>query len=368
MSPKRLGSLPRAGRAVDVVIVGAGHSGLAMSRCLAEAAIDHVILERGQVANSWRHERWDSMRLLTQNWQTRLPGCGYAGADPDGFMTMPEVIAFIDRYAWASAAPVRTHTEVKQVRQREGGYVVVTDSGSWRCRAVVIASGAFAAPAIPPVAAELPASVRRIASKDYRNPAQLADGGVLVVGASATGLQLASELKRTGRRVVLAVGEHVRMPRRYRGFDIQRWLTWSGVLDQTYTEVDDINRARRVPSPQLVGSGDGCSLDLNTLQAEGVEIVGRLAGVSGERAQFSGSLRNCCALADLKLERLLDSFDDWVGENGLTDQLGSKWRPERTAIEAKPRLTLDLVRENGSEARPGLARAARVRSQRQAPP
>src|SRR5690606_8724253 len=301
----------RVAGAVDVVVIGAGHSGLAMSRSLAGLGIDHVVLERGEIANSWRRERWDSLRLLTPNWQSRLPGHRYNGPDPDGYMTMPEVVAFIDEYARITGAPVRTGTAVTSLTAEARGYRVATTRGDWRCRAVVLASGAHNIPEIPRVAQDLPPSIRTLTPKDYRNPDQLEDRGVLIVGASATGLQLADEIQRSGRPVTLAVGEHIRMPRVYRGLDIQWWLDAVGILDERYDEVDDIARARRVPSPQLVGSPERATLDLNALIARGVEIVGRLVGVSGGKAQFSGSLRNHCAMADLKLNRLLERFDKW---------------------------------------------------------
>jgi putative flavoprotein involved in K+ transport len=199
------------------VVIGAGHAGLAMSRCLAERGIDHVVLERGEVANSWRTERWDSLRLLTPNWQSRLPGFGYEGDDPDGFRTMPEIIAFLDRYARIIDAPVRTRTAVTAVRQADGGYVVGTTAGEWRARAVVVASGACNTPRVPAFAAAVPTGVATLTPMEYRNPSQLAPGGVLVVGASATGTQLADEIHRSGRPVTLAVGEHIRAPRTYRG-------------------------------------------------------------------------------------------------------------------------------------------------------
>jgi putative flavoprotein involved in K+ transport len=332
----------RAGTA-DVVVIGAGHAGLSMSRCLTERAIDHVVLERGDVANSWRYERWDSLRLLTPNWMTRLPGYAYDGPNPDGYMTMPEVIEFIDAYARTTSAPVMTNTTVTSVSACPDGYRVVSDRGEWRCRAVVIASGACNTPVVPSVAAGVPASVDMYTPHRYRSPDQLEEGGVLVVGASATGLQLADEIQRAGHPVTLSVGEHVRMPRVYRGRDVQWWMDASGILDQRYDEVDDISRARRVPSPQLIGSPERSTLDLNALTARGVRIVGRLAGIRDGKAQLSGALRNQCALADLKMGRLLDAFDDWVNHSGIEDALE---RPERfapTQVDASPCLNLDLT-------------------------
>ena len=333
----------RAGH-VDVLIVGAGHSGLAMSHCLARRGIDHVVLERGEVANAWRHERWDSLRLLTPNWLTRLPGMAYDGSDPDGYMGREEVAAFIERYARANAAPVRAGTTVTAVTQDGAGYRVDTDRGRWRCRAVVVASGAFSRPCVPRLGAALSAGVAQLTPHQYRNPGQVEDGGVLVVGASATGLQLADELQRAGRAVTLAVGEHIRMPRLYRGRDIQWWMDAAGVLDQRYDEVDDIVRARNVPSLQLAGYPDRRPVDLNSLAAIGVKLAGRLVGVRDGKAQFSGSLANKAALSDLKMNRLLDALDEWARRAGLDGEVGPRERFEPTRIEASPPLSLDLRR------------------------
>ena len=327
-------------RKVTTLVVGAGHAGLAMSRCLTERSIDHVVLERGEVAHSWRTERWDSLRLLTPNWQSRLPGRADDGCDPDGFRALPEVVRLIEDYARTIAAPVLTGTQVTGLRQVDGGYVVVTDRGTWRARTVVIASGACNIPSVPTLAAALPASIRSLTPREYRRPDALPDGGVLVVGASASGLQLAEEIHRSGRPVILAAGEHVRVPRTYRGRDIQWWLDRAGVLDQRYDEVDDIDRARRLPSFQLVGSPERRSLDLNRLRGMGVELVGRVAGIRDGQLQFSGSLRNHCMLADLKLGRLLDQFDALAARlDGAAD------RPDRdgpTVVSERPRLGLDL--------------------------
>jgi putative flavoprotein involved in K+ transport len=331
--------------AVTTVIVGAGHAALAMSRCLAERSIDHVLLERGEVANSWRTERWDSLRLLTPNWQSRLPAFGYRGSDPDGYRTLPEVIDFINAYAKAISAPVRTHTTVTSVRSADTGYLVRTNRDEWRCRTVVLASGACNIARAPAFAARVPPSIATLTAQSYRNPDQLADGGVLVVGASSSGTQIAHELQRSGRPVTLAVGEHIRAPRVYRGKDLEWWMDAAGVLDERYDQVDDIARARRVPSLQLAGTPDRSTLDLNALSDRGVKLVGRLAGITEDgKAQFAGSLRNMCALSDLKMRRLLDLIDQWASTNGLDDKVEPPDRLAPTRVEDSPPLGMDLVK------------------------
>jgi putative flavoprotein involved in K+ transport len=300
------------------------------------------VLERGEVANSWRRERWDSLRLLTPNWQSRLPGQRYDGPDPDGYMTMGEVTEFIERFAAASRAPVRTGTNVTSVRRTDDGYHVTTSRGEIGCRAVVIASGACNQPAMPQFKEAVPTSVEQLTPFDYRDPAKLPDGGVLVVGASATGVQLAAELQRSGRPVTLSVGEHVRLPRRYRGRDVLWWMDASGVWDQRYDEVEDLTRARRLPSPQLVGTPERTTLDLNALASMGVELVGRWAAVRDGRALFSGGLRNVFSLADLKMDRLLDTFDEWARTNGCDAEAGPPERFASTRVPDSARLQLDL--------------------------
>jgi putative flavoprotein involved in K+ transport len=327
----------------STVVLGGGQSGLAMSRCLSARSIDHVVLERKDVGNSWRRGRWDSLRLLTPNWQCRLPGHAYQGTDPDGYMSASQVADFLAEYAKLIAAPVMDGTTVTSVRRTGDGYLVATDQGDWTCPTVVVATGAFNLPAVPALAAAIPPRVATLTPMEYRNPAQLGDGGVMVVGASATGVQIASEIQRTGREVVVSVGEHVRAPRVYRGRDIQWWMEVAGVLDERYDEVDDIVRARGVPSMQLAGSDDRATFDLNALRGAGVRLVGRLAGVRDGQAQFSGSLRNKCELADLKLGRLLDTIDNWAAANDMDDSVSPPHRFEPTEVDASPRLGLDLT-------------------------
>jgi len=300
------------------------------------------VLERGEVANSWRRERWDSLRLLTPNWQNRLPGLRYDGPDPDGYMDVREVIDFISRYAGTAAAPVRTQTTVTSVTQHDAGYRVATTQGDFECRSIVLASGACNVPTVPALRAALPASIASITPFEYRGPANLPGGGVLVVGASATGVQLADEIHRSGRRVTLSVGEHVRLPRTYRGRDVLWWMAASGVWNQRYDEVDDLTRARRLPSPQLVGTPQRVTLDLNALGKSGVEIVGRLSAVRDGRALFSGGLRNQFALADLKMNRLLDTFDEWARTHEADADVTAAERFEPTQVPASARLSIDL--------------------------
>ncbi len=326
------------------VVIGAGQGGLAMSRCLSDRSIDHVVLERSQVANSWRTERWDSLRLLTPNWQCRLPGYAYDGDDPDGFMTMPEVVDLITGYAKDIAAPVQTDTTVTSVRQRRGwlprhdrpGRVAVPDRRAGH-GGVQRAAGARASPR----------PSRRPWRRSRRwTTATRASSPRVACWSSARrrpGVQIAHEIQRSGRPVTLAVGEHVRGPRDYRGRDIHWWMEAAGVLDERYDEVDDIVRARRVPSMQLAGSPERASFDLNALTATGVTLVGRLAGIRDGRAQLSGSLRNKCDLADLKLGRLLDTIDEWATANGIDDGDAPPHRFAPTVVPEPPALGLDLT-------------------------
>lgn len=327
---------------ISTVIIGAGQCGLAMSRCLSRRAVDHIVLERGRVANSWRTERWDSLRLLTPNWQTGLPDDPYRGAAPDAYMSMPELTARLERYAARIDAPVQTGTEVLAVHGEAGGYRVETTRGVFRCANVVMASGACNIANVPALAAEMPLRVRSFTPMSYKRPGDLPDGGVLIVGASASGVQIAREVQASGRPVTLAVGEHVRVPRSYRGRDIQRWMQALGLLDQRWDAVDDLARVRRTPSLQLAGGGLWRTLDLNALTDSGVRIAGRLVGVRAGKAQFSGSLANLCAAADLKMNRLLEAIDAHVDAARLAHLVGPQRQFAATRVPAEPMLDLDL--------------------------
>jgi len=315
---------------VDTVVVGAGHAGLAVSRLLTEAGREHLVLDRGDVAERWRSERWDSLHLLTPSWMTRLPGWYYCGGDPEGFLSAAQLVTRLEHYAVSFDAPVRTRTTVLSVvptGDRE--YDVRTDGGTIRTRNVVVATGPHGPNRVPSGLVGVRADV--VPSSAYKNPDRLAPGGVLVVGASSSGVQIADELQRSGRDVVLAVGRHTRVPRRYRGLDLFWWLDSTGRLARTVDELVDAERARREPSLQIVGRPDprdrGEDLDLPGLHQRGVRLVGRLQGINGGTASFADDLDDHLATADRGLHRLLGSFDRYAERQGLGGEVLPATRP-----------------------------------------
>ena len=315
-----------------------------MSHRLTDLGVDHIVLERGEVVNSWRRERWDSLRLLTPNWMTQLPGHGYDGDDPNGFMTAAEAVAFFDGYRRRFDPPVLTHVTVRSVRRTADGFDVVTDAGHWQCDAVVAATGASSQPRVPAVGADWPRGIEQVTALEYRRPSQFDRAGeVLVVGASASGVQIADELRCSGHDVTIAVGEHIRVPRTYRSRDIYWWMDAIGQLDERYDEVDDIDRARRHASVQVVGNDDGHDLDLNSLQHGGVRVIGRVMAVAGDKAQCSGGLASLVANADLKQARLLRRIDDFVSASGLDSDVGPVTVPAPTRL-GHVATELDLAR------------------------
>jgi putative flavoprotein involved in K+ transport len=331
----------------DVIVIGGGQAGLAMSRCLVERGIDHVVLERGRTAERWRSERWDSLRLLSPSWMARLPGWRYQGADPDGYMAMPEVIDYLERYARSFAAPVVEHAAVQAVTPAAAGYRVITTRGDWRAPCVVLATGACDLPRVPALAGRLAPGLTQLHTSRYRRPGLLPDGGVLVVGASASGVQIADELARAGRAVTLAVGRHTRLPRRYRGRDILWWLDALGLFDATPCTVRDLARARRQPSWQLAGRPDRLDVDLPALAGAGVRLAGRLADADGRRVSFADDLAATTATADAALARLRGRIDALVDAAGAPDAPPAPPPPEvirAAAVDAAPR-ALDLDAE-----------------------
>jgi putative flavoprotein involved in K+ transport len=319
----------------DAVVIGAGQAGLAVSRCLTARGIEHIVLERGRVAERWRRERWDSLRLLTPNWMSRLPGWTYRGPDPDGFMTVGEVISFFEAYARAAAAPIEEDSAVEHVHVVDDGFVVVSTRGRWRATNVVVATGWCDRPAVVPAAAHLDPAIAQVTPSAYRHPESLPPGGVLVVGASATGVQLADELVRAGRDVVVAVGGHSRVPRSYRGMDIFWWLDRIGSLDRTIDDVPDPDAARREPSLQLTGRPDHRTLDLGALVRLGVELAGRLTWADGHRVGFALDLSRTVATADVRMRRVLAEIDTHIDASGLSREVPDAERPPEIRVDQR---------------------------------
>jgi len=326
----------------DVVIIGGGQAGLAMSWHLGARGIEHVVLERGRVGERWRSERWDSLHLLTPRWQSRLPGWAYRGPDPDGFMTRAEVTHYLEAYARSFSAPVRIGVTVTAVERARPGFRVETTAGVWRARCVVIATGHCDRASVPSIATTLAPDVTQIVPTSYRNPASVPEGGVLVVGASSSGIQLASEIARSHRPVTLAVGAHTRLPRQYRGLDIMAWLDAMGVLSETTAEVKDIAASREEPSLQLIGDDGHHSLDLGVLQAEGVRVVGRVVAIDQRRVSLASDLAASVDHAEGKMHHILDRIDRFIEAKGLAAIFPDSSRPPRVSVPAAPS-TIDLA-------------------------
>jgi putative flavoprotein involved in K+ transport len=324
-----------------VAVLGAGQAGLAVSRLLTDADIEHVVLDRGRPAERWRSRPWESLRTLSPNWMSRLPGWVYTGADPHGFMPAREVADYLTAYARSFAAPVVTGAEIESLRTALGVYRIDTSVGSWSARAVVVATGWCDLPVVPDAASALDASLAQETAATYANPAGLPDGGVLVVGASASGVQLADELAAAGRNVVLAVGTHTRLPRIHRGMDILWWLSTMGTLDEQVRPAP--TRAAAEPSLQLAGRPDRRDVDLAALQARGVTLAGRLRDLEGRRARFADDLPASITDADLRMGRLLHRVDAYAHAVGLDDEIEPPARAPRTARAAGAPRELDLA-------------------------
>jgi len=326
------------------IVVGGGQAGLAISHCLTDRGHEHRVLERGRIGERWRSERWDSLRLLTPNWMSRLPGWSYSGPEPDGFMSRGEVVDFLAGYARSFGAPVVEGTTVLSAASRPDGWRVVSDQGTWEASHLVVASGHCDTPRIPGLAGDIDPRVCQLAVTGYRNPRRLPPGGVLVVGASATGARLAGELAGAGRDVVLAVGRHNRLPRRYRGRDILWWLDRMGVLDRSIADMPSPAAARREPSLQLVGGPEGGDVDLGSLAARGVRLAGRLVGADGSRVRFASDLLATVAEADGRLGRTLDRIDRFAAAHGMAREDGAP-RPAPLSLPDAGPEELDLARE-----------------------
>ena len=302
---------------MDTVIVGGGQAGLALSYYLKHQGRDHVVLERASaVANAWRNQRWDSFTLVTPNFQVRMPGAEYQGPDPYGFMSLSAVVQYFDDYVRCFHLPVQCGVEVTSVDKSDKLYLVRTREGDYEAANVVIATGLYQSPKVPPFSAALPAEVLQLHSMDYRNPISLPEGAVLVVGTGQSGAQIAEELYQSGRRVYLSIGSAGRVPRRYRGKDINDWLTRMGRFD---TKVEELKcpQGKFEPHPQISGKNGGESLNLHRFARDGVVLLGHLRDVHQGRLILAPDLKETLAKVDQYEADALKLIDDYVNRMGL---------------------------------------------------
>jgi putative flavoprotein involved in K+ transport len=307
-------------RRTDVVVIGGGQAGLVMSRRLSARGINHVVLERGRIGEQWHSARWDSLHLLTPASLSALPGLPHGGVYPGSFLSSQAFAAYLRHYSSVVSAPVVEQTEVLSVRSGADGFAITTSNGDWQSRAVVIATGACSTPYRPDMASRLAPGILQVVPSDYRTPDQLPPGGVLVIGASSTGLQLAEEIHASGRPVTISVGEHTRMPRRYRGRDIYEWMNAAGILDDLAADTANLSSARRQASLQLIGSAENRDLDLEILRRRGVRLVGRLAGIEHTRARFDSDLGQSMARSHARMLRVLGRIDRHIEQMGLSSE------------------------------------------------
>lgn len=304
-------------RSTECIVIGAGQAGLAMSYCLGRQGVEHVVLERGSVGERWKTERWPGLRLLTPNWMMRLPGSAPAKVDPAGFMSAQGFADVLEDYRRRIDAPVVSDCEVLSVCPASGRFVVETTQGDWLARSVIVATGACDQPSVPSWASSLPERIQQVVPSRYRGSKNLPKGNALVVGASATGIQLAAEIAASGRQVTLAAGRHVRSPRRYRGRDLFEWLDASGFLNEGPPVGAASLRLRRQPSMQLVGSDTGRELSLDRLARDGVRIAGRAIGHAGGRISFAANLDAELAAAERRRHVLLSVIDAHIQALGI---------------------------------------------------
>jgi putative flavoprotein involved in K+ transport len=314
------------------IVVGAGQAGLAVSHELTALGVEHAVLERGAIGQAWRG-RWDSFCLVTPNWSVQLPGGAYDGPDPDGYMPRDEIVRYLERYAAGVGAPVRENVEVASVEPRDGGLLLRTSEGDLAADAVVVATGTYSRPHLPPAADALPSRLVRLTADDYRSPRELPDGGVLVVGSGQSGCQIAEELHEAGRDVVLSCGRAPWLPRRFGGHDLVWWLRESGFLDAS---VDSLPgpEARLFANVLASGRDGGHDLHLRVLRARGVTLAGRFRGVEGRRVSFADDLGDSVAWGDERYGQLRTLFESFARDHGLEPPLAEPEPFDATAPES----------------------------------
>ena len=325
---------------IETIIVGGGQAGLATSYHLKGLGREHVVFEAAEKAgNAWRNDRWDSFTLVTPNWSIQLPGAYYDGDDPDGFMPKDEVVAYFERYVEKFNLPVQFKTSVLKVVSLEGGkgYQVKTDRKTYQAKNVVMATGSFQKPKIPAFGADIPQGITQLHSGHYRNPGQLPEGAVLVVGSGQSGMQITEELYQNGRTVYLCTGTAPRVPRRYRGRDIFSWLVDTGFFDQTVDKLPS-QKARLAGNPQVSGKDGGHSLNLHQFVRDGVKLLGHISSAQDGKIMFKPDLKENLVKTDKSEKDLIAMIDRYIASNGIN-------APQETLPDLQDGYSVEVITE-----------------------
>ena len=325
---------------IETIIIGGGQAGLATSYHLKQLGREHIVFEAADKAgNAWRNDRWDSFTFVTPNWSIHLPGAYYDGDDPDGFLPKSEIITYFENYVAKFDLPVRYNTTVLEVAPLESGndYQVKTSGGAYHAKNVVVATGSFQKPKIPAYSANIPANVKQLHSGHYRNPNQLPEGAVLVVGSGQSGMQIAEELYQDGRAVYMCTGFAPRVPRRYRGRDIVAWLVDTGFFDQTVDKLPS-PKARFTANPQVSGKDGGHSLNLHQFARDGVKLFGHIAGAQDGKIMFKPDLKENLAKTDKAEKDIIAMIDRYIESNGIN-------APQETLPDLQDGYSAELITE-----------------------
>jgi len=322
------GQLHLDGAQHNVVVIGGGQAGLSMSYCLGLRGIDHLVLDKATVGNEWRDRRWDSFCLVTPNWQCELPGFPYQGPEPHGFMLRDEIVSYLESYARSFGPPLAEHTTATRLTQRpRGGFEIRTSRGMITADQVVVATGPYQVPLTPRLGHRLPDDVRQIHSSQYRNPAELPPGAVLVVGTGQSGGQIAEDLHLAGRTVHLATGSAPRVTRFYRGRDVVDWLADMGYYARGIEEFSDADAVRFRANHYVTGRDGGRDIDLRAFARDGMRLYGRLAAVRGGTVHFADDLRENLDRADAVAESIKDSIDAHIDARRIVAPREARYAP-----------------------------------------
>ncbi len=311
----------------DIIIIGGGQAGLSLSWYMAQAGIHHIVLERSEIFHAWKRERWDSFCLVTPNWQCKLPGYEYTGANPNGFMVKSEIIEFVDGFAKSFDAPVYEGVEVTALMQDSVGFFLTTSKGKFTASQVCIATGGYHTPITPRMAERLPPRLMQIHANEYRNPLQLPEGAVLVVGTGQSGCQIAEDLHLAGRKVHLAVGSAPRVSRFYRGRDVVDWLQDMGHYELAVTDHPLQEGVRGKANHYVTGRDGGRDIDLRKFALEGMNLHGHLDAVTGERLEFANDLADSLNYADRVNDRIKDSIDAYISSQKIAAPEEARYVP-----------------------------------------